>query len=147
MTIGDRLAGDRLLASQKLSAGSPYLQGEEPPTANQVSAVLHALADHGLLSHMNSETVLALGDDRAYLGGTWRQDIAHGRFFQAMGDSIAEWHDPRERAQQKAEMAEMADPRTHRRDALPQHRRHRPERHRRDGGLRRARPQRNLTAA
>lgn len=109
MTIGDRLAGDRLLASQKLSAGSPYLQGEEPPTANQVSAVLHALADHGLLSHMNSETVLALGDDRAYLGGTWRQDIAHGRFFQAMGDSIAEWHDPRERAQQKAEMAEMAD--------------------------------------
>lgn len=93
MMIGDQCAGDRLLASQKLSVGSPYLIGEEPPTPNQVSAVLHALADHGLQSHMNSETVLAIGDDRAPLGATWRQDTAHGRFFQAMGNSIIEWPD------------------------------------------------------
>lgn len=108
MRVGGQLAGERLLAAQKLSSDI-YLHGEEPPTRNQVSAVLHALADHGLMSHMNSETVLELGDDRANLGRTWRQDIAHGRFFQAMGDSIAEWHDPREQERAKAESAELSE--------------------------------------
>lgn len=93
MMIGDQTAGDRLLASQKLQTGSLYLHGEPPPTRNQISAVLHALGDHSLQAHMNSETVLTLGDDRAHLGGTWRADSAHGRFFQMMGDSVAEWPD------------------------------------------------------
>jgi hypothetical protein len=106
MMIGDRTAGERLLASQKLEPGSPYLFGEEPPTPNQISAVLHALADHGLQSHMNSEVVLALGTDRAELGGTWKQDSAHGRFFQAMGDSVATWPDLDAKAKADAEAAE-----------------------------------------
>lgn len=94
MMIGGQTATDRLLASQKLREGSIYLHGEPPPTHNQISAVLHALGDHGLQAHMNSETVLALGDDRARLGGTWRADTAHGRFFQMMGDWAAEWPEP-----------------------------------------------------
>lgn len=85
MMIGDQHAADRLLASQKLQPGSPYLDGQAPPTPQQVSAVLHALADHSLQSHWNSEEVLALGDDRARLGGTWRVTTAHGRFLQKMG--------------------------------------------------------------
>lgn len=85
MMVAGEHAADRLLRSQKLEKGSPYLGDEEPPTPRQVGAVLHALADHTLLAHMNSEAVLVLGDDRVDLGGTWRQDIAHGRFFQRMG--------------------------------------------------------------
>lgn len=86
MYVGDTHAADRLLASQKLHAGSPYLAGQEPPSPQQISAVLHALADHSLQSHWNSETVLALGEDRAHLGGTWRAATAQGRFLQRMGD-------------------------------------------------------------
>lgn len=86
MLIGKEHAADRLMASQKLQPGSPYLFGQGPPTAGQVAAVLHALADHGLQAHMNSEEVLTMGEDRRWLGGTWRQDSAHGRFFQRMGD-------------------------------------------------------------
>lgn len=98
MMIGDQTAADRLLASQKLQAGSLYLHGDAPPTRNQISAVLHALGDHSLQAHMNSTTVLSLGDDRAHLGGTWRADTAHGRFFQMMGDWVADWSAPTDAA-------------------------------------------------
>lgn len=85
MYVGDTHAADRLLASQKLNAGSPYLAGQEPPTPQQISAVLHALADHSLQSHWNSETVLTRRR-RSHLGGTWRAATAQGRFLQRMGD-------------------------------------------------------------
>ena len=88
MLIAGEHAADRLMRSQKIQPGSVYLHGEDPPTPTQVSAVLHALADHTLIAHMHSEEVLTLGDHRAHLGGTWRQDSATGRFFQRMGDRL-----------------------------------------------------------
>lgn len=86
MVIHGEHAADRLMRSQKLRPGSPYLADEPPPSRRQVAAVLHALADHTIQAHWNSEAVLRLGDDRADLGGTWRQDTAHGRFLQRMGN-------------------------------------------------------------
>lgn len=88
MMIGEQHAAERLMASQKIEPGSPYLAGEAAPTRQQVAAVLHALADHTMLSHLNSEQVLALGDDRAHLGGTWRAATAQGRFLQRMGNRL-----------------------------------------------------------
>lgn len=87
-------AADRLLRSQKLEQGSPYLHGEPPPTPTQVGAVLHALGDHTLLMHLVSDEVSALGEDRAHLGPGWREATALGRFFQRMGDACDRPYQP-----------------------------------------------------
>lgn len=94
MLVGKKHAADRLLASQKLQAKSPYLCGQPPPTPSQVSAVLHALADHTLMEHLY---VVApdLASDRADLGPSFQQASGMGRFFQRMGDWIAQT-DPKE---------------------------------------------------
>ncbi len=88
MIIGKEHAADRLMASQKLQATSPYLGGAKPPSRQQVSAVLHALADHTLMERL---FIVApdLAPDRANLGLSFQQASGMGRFFQAMGDWIA----------------------------------------------------------
>lgn len=96
MRIGDQHAADRLLRSQKIAPGSVYLRGEDPPTPQQVSAVLHALADHSLLMHLQSDEVAELGNNRAALGPEWRRATAVGRFLQRMGD----WLDMRDESEQ-----------------------------------------------
>lgn len=78
----------RLLNNQKLEYGSPYLAAQPPPTRQQVSAVLHALADHSLLTLLNSPQTLVLGQDRAHLGEYFARASAHGRFLQLMGDRV-----------------------------------------------------------
>ena len=88
MIVAGEHAADRLLRAQKLEPGSPYLVGEEPPTPNQIGAVLHALADHTLLMHLVGDEVAALGEDRAHLGPGWQQATAIGRFLQKMGDRV-----------------------------------------------------------
>lgn len=88
MMVAGEHAADRLLRAQKLEPGSPYLAGEEPPTPNQIAAVLHALADHTLLMHLVGDEVATLGEDRAHLGPGWQQATAIGRFLQNMGNRI-----------------------------------------------------------
>ncbi|HEY6934292.1 MAG TPA: hypothetical protein VI452_12925 [Marmoricola sp.] len=85
MTVAGEHAADRLLRSQKLYS-EVYLHGEEPPTPQQVAAVLHALADHTLLAHLVGPDVAELGRDRAHLGDGWAQASGIGRFLQRMGD-------------------------------------------------------------
>ncbi len=97
MLIGKEHAADRLLRSQKLNLGSPYLHGEEPPSPNQVSAVLHALADHTLNERMVGPLVEEMGQDRGHLGPYWAQTSGLGRFLQRMGDWI-EYREPRKRS-------------------------------------------------
>lgn len=82
-------AADRLLRSQKLSPGSVYLHEEPPPSPQQISAVLHALADHSLLMRLLSDEVTELlGQDYSHLGKNWKQAAAVGRFLQHMGDRL-----------------------------------------------------------
>lgn len=78
-------AADRLMQSQKLWRGSPYLGDSEPPTRQQVAAVLHALADHTLIENMLVRAP-ELGVDRAHLGDMWATTTGLGRYFQRMGD-------------------------------------------------------------
>lgn len=86
MLVCGEHAADRLLRSQKLQAGSPYLFDEQPPTPTQIGAVLHSLADHSLLMHLEtSKAVAALGADRVHLGPAWGAASAKGRFLQRMG--------------------------------------------------------------
>lgn len=85
---GGQHIADRLLSNQKLQEGSVYLRGEAAPTPQQVSAVLHALADHGLINKMLSDDVKHLGADRAHLGEGWEQSMGIGRWFQGIGDAL-----------------------------------------------------------
>lgn len=84
MLVGREHAADRLMQGQKLRRGSPYLMGEEPPTPMQVSAVLHALADHTLIENMLHHA-RDLGEDRAHLGDSWALTSGVGRYLQRMG--------------------------------------------------------------
>lgn len=87
MLVGNEHATDRLLHSQKLQPTSPYLHGEPPPTPTQISAVLHALADHTLIEAM-LHAAPEIGRDRARLGGRWAETTGLGRYLQRMGDWI-----------------------------------------------------------
>lgn len=77
---------DRVYRSQKLGS-DVYLHGDPQPTPNQVAAVMHALADHTLNTHM---VVAAerLGEDRAHLGTEWVLATGLGRYFQGLGDAL-----------------------------------------------------------
>lgn len=75
------------MKAQKLSS-EVYLNGEKPPTRQQVSVVLHALADHTLAAHLVSAEVRKIGADRAYLGEDWERASGIGRFFQKMGNAL-----------------------------------------------------------
>lgn len=88
LLIGTEHAADRLARSQKIQAGSVYLNGEQPPTPNQIGAVLHALADHTLIEGMLHAAV-ELGSDRAHLGEQWATATGLGRYLQRMGDWLA----------------------------------------------------------
>lgn len=85
MLVGKEHAADRLMQSQKLRCGSPYLMGAEPPSPAQVAAVLHALADHTLIENMLHSSP-DLGADRAHLGEQWATTTGVGRYLQRMGD-------------------------------------------------------------
>lgn len=78
---------DRLMRQQKMTSDL-YLRGEQPPTPRQVSAVLHALADHTFLMHLTGPEVAEMGSDRADLGTTWAQATGAGRLLQRMGDAL-----------------------------------------------------------
>lgn len=73
---------ERLYGSQKLDEGGPYLRDEPKPTRQQVSAVLHALADHTAITNM-----LAVAED---MGGssTWPEATGIGRYYQRLGDAL-----------------------------------------------------------
>lgn len=85
MLVGKEHAADRLMKSQKLWRGSPYLRDSEPPSRQQVAAVLHALADHALIENM-LHSAPELGADRAHLGEQWALTTGVGRYLQRMGD-------------------------------------------------------------
>lgn len=85
MLVGKEHAADRLMQSQKLWRGGPYLGDEEPPSRRQVAAVLHALADHTLIENMLHRAP-EFGAHRAHLGGSWATTSGLGRYFQNMGD-------------------------------------------------------------
>lgn len=79
---------ERIFNAQARSS-DVYLHGEEPPTANQVAAVLHALADFTLNQHMLSEDVASLGADRKEdFGDSWARATGLGRWFHALGDHL-----------------------------------------------------------
>ena len=83
--IAGRHAADRLLASQALWPGILYLRGQQPPTAQQVSAVLRALADHTIQARWMTPEVRMLGRDTG-LGDEWRQASGISRYLRGMGD-------------------------------------------------------------
>lgn len=85
LLVGKQHAADRLMQSQKLHHGSPYLGGSEPPSRQQVAAVLHALADHTLIEYMLNGARI-IGADRAHLGDEWALTTGVGRYLQRMGD-------------------------------------------------------------
>lgn len=88
--VAGQHAADRVMRQQAIT--SPvYLHGEQPPTANQVAAVLHALADFTHNEHMLSDEVADLGRDRLEHGTKWAQATALGRYFHALGDWLAEF--------------------------------------------------------
>lgn len=84
MLVGAEHAADRLMRSQKLQLGSPYLEGDEPPSTRQVAAVLHALADHTLIESM-LHAAPGLGAYCAHLGDSWATTSGVGRYLQNMG--------------------------------------------------------------
>ncbi|MFE6967009.1 hypothetical protein ACFVAJ_17995 [Agromyces sp. NPDC057679] len=86
-------AAVRLVHSQKLEPGSPHLAGQTPPTHQQISATLHALADHTLNGHM-LRTAEQLGADRAGLGPDWAATTGLGRYLQQMGDRLDAGYQP-----------------------------------------------------
>ena len=76
----------RLYDAQKLGLDL-YLGDDPKPTRNQVSAVLHAMADHTLLMHAVSRAS-ALGSDRAEYGFQFAQATGLGRFLQQLGNAM-----------------------------------------------------------
>lgn len=102
LLVGKEHAADRLARSQKIHPGSVYLNGEPPPTPNQIGAVLHALADHTLIEAM-LHAAAELGADRAHLGEQWATATGLGRYLQRMGDWIAAHTPPSETATEECE--------------------------------------------
>jgi hypothetical protein len=80
---------DRVYATQAISS-SLYLQGDLPPTRNQVAAVLHALADFTHTRHMLSADVASLGRDREVLGDSWAHASGLAQYFHGLGDHLAD---------------------------------------------------------
>jgi sugar/nucleoside kinase (ribokinase family) len=76
---------DRLMGAQKLSS-DVYLRGEKPPTARQVSAVLHALSEFSITMLMTGPEVRAIGNDTADHGEHWAQATGIGRWLHRAGD-------------------------------------------------------------
>ena len=85
---GGQHIADRILGNQKIQEGSICLRGQAATTPQQVSAVLHALADHGLINKMLSDDVKHLGADHADLGEGWEQSTGVGRWLQGIGDAL-----------------------------------------------------------
>ena len=83
--INGEHAADRLLGAQAISSDL-FLRGDPPPTPRQVSAVLHALADHTHNARMLGESVKELGRDRQELGDLWMRTTGLGRYFHGLGD-------------------------------------------------------------
>lgn len=78
---------ERIINSQRVSSEA-YLCGDEPPTRNQIAAVIRSLADFSHNQHMVSEDIRDMGSDRSEFGDKWAHATGLGRYFHALADHI-----------------------------------------------------------